>query len=322
MMPSTPLRPSFDAPVAPGGYAWWYIDVLSDDGQHGLTLIAFIGSVFSPYYAWARRQGRGSADPLNHCALNVALYATGGTAAPRGWAMTERGRAAVHQTSSTLSIGPSALEWQGDVLNVNINEVTMPWGRRLRGVVRLCPSMLLSQAYALDAASLHHWCAIAPVARVEVDLPQPGLRWSGTGYLDTNRGDRPLESDFSSWNWSRAALARQRSVVLYEATRIAAGPLSLALAFDAQGRVQDFPPPPRVSLPVTAWRLPRHTRSDAPAQTRVYQKLEDGPFYARSLLSTQLLGETVTAVHENLSLQRWKLPVVQAMLPFRMPRRG
>ena len=40
------------------GYVWWYVDALSDDGRHGLTLIAFIGSVFSPYYAW-----RGGAAP-------------------------------------------------------------------------------------------------------------------------------------------------------------------------------------------------------------------------------------------------------------------
>ena len=32
---------------------------MSDDGQHGLTIIAFLGSVFSPYYAWS---GRG--DPI------------------------------------------------------------------------------------------------------------------------------------------------------------------------------------------------------------------------------------------------------------------
>ena len=44
------------------GYVWWYVDALSDDGRHGLTLIAFIGSVFSPYYALARRRGAG--DPL------------------------------------------------------------------------------------------------------------------------------------------------------------------------------------------------------------------------------------------------------------------
>ena len=39
---------AFDAPVQPGGYAWWYVDALSDDGCHGLTIIAFVGSVFRP----------------------------------------------------------------------------------------------------------------------------------------------------------------------------------------------------------------------------------------------------------------------------------
>ena len=49
----------FDQPVPHNGYAWWYVDGLSDDGRYGLTVIAFIGSVFSPYYARARRRGDG-----------------------------------------------------------------------------------------------------------------------------------------------------------------------------------------------------------------------------------------------------------------------
>jgi carotenoid 1,2-hydratase len=53
--------PRFDEDIPPGGYSWWYVDAISDDGQHGLTIIAFLGSVFSPYY---KRSGRG--DPLNH----------------------------------------------------------------------------------------------------------------------------------------------------------------------------------------------------------------------------------------------------------------
>ena len=35
----------------------------------GLTIIAFVGSVFSPYYHWS-----GRAEPENHVAINVALY--------------------------------------------------------------------------------------------------------------------------------------------------------------------------------------------------------------------------------------------------------
>ena len=48
--------------------------------------------------------------------------------------------------------------------------------------------------------------------------------------------------------------------------------------------------------------------------------LEDAPFYARSQLSARLFGETVDVMHESLSLDRFRRPIVQAMLPFRMPR--
>lgn len=47
---------------------------------------------------------------------------------------------------------------------------------------------------------------------------------------------------------------------------------------------------------------------------------EDAPFWPRSLLATRLCGRSATAVHESLSLDRFALPVVQAMLPFRKPR--
>jgi carotenoid 1,2-hydratase len=50
--------------------------------------------------------------------------------------------------------------------------------------------------------------------------------------------------------------------------------------------------------------------------------LTDAPFYARSVLDAQWLGERVTVMHESLSLARFASPWVQAMLPFRMPRSG
>ena len=37
----------FSIAVADRGYAWWYIDAWSDCGQHGLTIIAMLGCVFS-----------------------------------------------------------------------------------------------------------------------------------------------------------------------------------------------------------------------------------------------------------------------------------
>ena len=93
--------PDFARVVHANGYAWWYIDALSDDGQSGITIIAFIGSVFSPYYAFARRKG--VADPLNHCAVNVAIYRK----AANRWTMTERPRGAVSRTTNSFTVGPS-----------------------------------------------------------------------------------------------------------------------------------------------------------------------------------------------------------------------
>ena len=83
-------------PVGQNGYVWWYADGVSDDGAYGVTVIAFIGSVFSPYYAYAR--GSGLVDPANHVALNVALYGPD----RRRWSMTERGRNALEREDGWL----------------------------------------------------------------------------------------------------------------------------------------------------------------------------------------------------------------------------
>jgi carotenoid 1,2-hydratase len=54
----------------------------------------------------------------------------------------------------------------------------------------------------------------------------------------------------------------------------------------------------------------------------VIDMLEDTPFYERSVLKSSLFGEDVISVHETLNVPRLVSPVVQYMLPFRMPRRA
>jgi carotenoid 1,2-hydratase len=307
------MTPHFDQPVPRNGYLWWYLDALSEDGRHGLTLIAFVGSVFSPYYASARR--RAPTDPENHCAVNIAVYGPGGR-----WAMTERGRHDLGRTRERYALGRSVLVWTGAALDIRVDEIAFPLLRRLRGHIRLHPKSLNTQAFDLDATGRHRWQPIAPVSHVEVDLSHPRLRWSGHAYLDSNAGDEPLERAFRSWDWSRAVLEDGRSVVLYDARRRDGSGTHLALQFDARGRVEPMVAPERVALPATGWRLARETRADQPGRVSVVRTLEDTPFYARSLLSTSLAGQRAVAVHESLSLDRFETTAVQWMLPFRMPR--
>jgi carotenoid 1,2-hydratase len=305
--------PRFDRVVEPGGYAWWYVDALSDDGQSGLAVIAFIGSVFSPYYARARRRQAG--DPLDHCALNVALYRTSGSR----WTMTERRRNALHRTADALAIGPSSVSWDGQELSIAIAETTVPFPSALRGRIRVFPTALANRTFSLDLFGQHRWQPIAPSARVEVELASPALRWSGTGYVDSNDGVQPLETAFSGWTWSRASLGGE-TAVLYDVQRRDGDPLSLALRFDRHGQAHDFQLPPTARLPATKWRIDRTTRADAGSAATVIRTLEDAPFYARSAIATRLFGKSTVAVHEALSLDRFRTRWVQTLLPFRMPR--
>ena len=272
-----------------------------------------MGSVFSPYYALNRRRGR--PDPYAHCALNVALYGTDGPS----WSCTERGEARLARSATTLAIGPSSLNWTGSCLEIGIDEVTAPVPRRLRGVVRVHPSAVTSSVFDLDAGGRHHWWPIAPCARVEVALASPALRWSGQGYLDGNDGEEPIENAFSDWHWSRASL-RSGSAVLYDVRRRDGEAASVALRFGPSGAVTEEELPARARLRRSRWRVVRETRADEGRLPSVRHTLEDGPFYARSILSTSVFAEDVPAMHESLSLDRFRAPWVQAMLPFRMPR--
>ena len=312
----TPEFPAFDRQVPTDGYCWWYVDALSDDGKWGLALIAFVGSVFSPHYARAQRRGRG--DPENHCALNAVLYGR-----RKRWALTERGRAQTVRTATHLAIGPSSLRWWGDNLVVDVDEVTVPIPSRLRGRIVVHPGGLTGLSFVLDKHGRHRWWPVAPCAHVEVRLERPAVAWSGPAYLDINAGDEPLENAFASWNWSRAHLSGDRTAILYDVKHRDGARQDIALEVGKDGEARRFDPPPVTTLPPTPiWRMPRETRAGIRGRASVTRTLEDTPFYSRSVLDGRLLDEPVAMVHESLSMQGFQRRWVQALLPFRAPRRA
>ncbi len=234
--------------------------------------------------------------------------------------MTERGRKSLLRDESTIRIGPSGMAWDGTALTITIDETTAPIPSRVRGTVKLYPGGITPGPFTLDADGQHRWWPMAPSSPVEVELSEPALRWSGTAYFDTNHGDGPLADAFTSWTWCRADLT-DGAVILYDVRRRDGSAQNLSLRFDRTGARRDMHPPLAAPLPPTRlWRVPRSTRSDD-AKADVVRTFEDTPFYARSLLSARLAGEAVRPVHESLSLDRFRNPLVRLMLPFRMPRR-
>ncbi|MGL6044004.1 MAG: hydratase [Sandaracinobacteroides sp.] len=301
--------PRFDVEVPSGGYAWWYIDAMSDDGRYGLTIIAFVGSVFSPYYVSSGKQR-----PEDHVAMNVALYGGG----KRRWAMTERGAHDLDRSPNHFRVGPSQMNWDGGCLSIDIVERGAVFGEPVRGRIRLHPEALVTSHFELDPEGRHSWHPIAARARVEVAFERPGVHWSGDAYLDSNFGSEPMERGFRNWQWSRAHVGRE-AAIFYEGVRMDGSRFALSLGIDRAGFVKPREAPPLAGLRPTGWLMPRAIRSDGPAS--VLKTWEDAPFYARSAVETRLDGQQALAVHESLSLTRFISPPVQFMLPFRMPRR-
>ncbi len=287
---------------------------MSDDGRNALTLIAFVGSVFSPYYALSRRVGSG--DPANHCAVNVALYGDAG----KRWCMTERPRTDLARSRTRLAVGRSSLEWQEGNISISIDECAVPMPRAVKGSIRLTDLTPGCAAIELDGKGAHFWRPVAPHARIFVDFKQPLSSWSGNAYFDCNWGREPLEQAFKRWTWARAHAGR-RTHVIYDAERRDGSRFSLAKSLSEQGDRDDFEPPPEAPLPPSmVWRMPRAMRSCRNSPPSVVKTFEDTPFYARSLVQGTIGDHRLSWMHESLSLDRVANPVVRLMLPFRMPR--
>jgi carotenoid 1,2-hydratase len=303
--------PSFAVEVGPDGYAWWYVDGVSDCGTRAVSVIGFIGSVFSPWYRWSGRRV-----PQDHCCINVVTYGPGGR-----FTMTDRGRAALRQSQDRLTVGPSSMHWDGDRLVIEVDEWgALPMVTPVRGRIVLTPSAVTGAEVNLTPDGAHRWRPFAPVSRIEVDLTQ-GHKWQGHGYFDANFGTRALEADFDTWTWGRYPLA-SGAACFYDARRRDGSSLALGLQIARDGtatEIADAPPETRMAR--TAWGIARGTRADPGTQPRQVMAMLEAPFYSRALVETVIHGERSVGVHEALDLRRFRGPWIMPMLAVRVPRR-
>lgn len=304
--------PNFNLAVPPNGYAWWYVDGISQCGTRAISVIAFIGSVFSPWYRWSGRK-----DPENHVCINVATYGPGGR-----FTMTDRGRAALRQTTDSFTVGPSSLTWVDGALVIDVNEVSSPpIVGRVKGQIRVTPSAVTSVELPLTPDGAHIWRPFGPVSGIDVNLDAPGWQWSGHGYFDANFGTRALEEDFAYWTWGRYP-ARGGSTCFYDATRLDGSELASGFHFTEDGSASDIELPPQHSFRRSNWLVKRETRGDATAKPRQVKSMLDAPFYSRAMVETELNGEKTVGVFEALDLVRFRQPLLKPMLAVRVPRRS
>ncbi|MEM7606557.1 MAG: hypothetical protein AAF411_14465 [Myxococcota bacterium] len=283
------------------------------------------GNPFSTTYYNARR--RGPADPYRYSSMHVAVYERRGRRSKvAAWALeTQPIDPRRDRTAERLAIGNSMLRWEGDRLVADLDERTTPppKGNPFRwpvhGRVVIHPEAMPGVGLPIDEHGRHLWWPVAPVARFEVDLFEPRLRFSGHGYHDANAGDRPLDESFDTWSWMRARVGHAARLT-YDVRTASGVRRAHALEVRPDG-VYDLEDTKRVSIERSAWGLARDARVDRGRQAHTVQAYEDGPFYTRSLLKTHIGGDEVLAMHETLAAHRLRRAWVRHCATYRMRER-
>jgi carotenoid 1,2-hydratase len=232
--------------------------------------------------------------------------------------MTERGNKSVLRTRDQFTVGPSSMKWDNGKLIIEIQEICVPLPFSLRGRVILTPHNSYDAAIQLDDEGKHFWQAVAPHGTVSVEFDKPSCNWSGPAYHDMNWGVEPLEQGFKNWTWLRTNtdLGTQ---VLYNLERRDGSHFAFGRCYNG-GKVEITPTPKLHALSRGFWGMTRNVASEE--KPKLLSTLEDAPFYTRNHVGITLNGNAHEAYHESLSLDRFTSPIVQAMLPFRMPRRA
>jgi carotenoid 1,2-hydratase len=292
-----------DLPQQSGSYLWLYTDVVV--GEVTAVCIFLVGSVFSPRYA--ARLGRSA--PLDHCALNFALYRGGRRIV---WVFTEYSGVA-HTSPYRLGIGNSTLAYARDgTLVLSVTERTAPWGQPVRARLELTPACAPVGVMPLDMEGAHRWepRIVRGTARLEVSAL--GIEGIGRGYHDVNHGSVALGDGVPGWWWTRVH-APEASYVRYNVH----GCSSVIEVIARDGHHPRVARTPAIdgNRRRSAWGLPLPTDLGAGDMTVPAGRiLESSPFYARQ----ETHADALHALGESADFRRFRCPLIRWMAYFRM----
>ncbi len=238
---STSATVTPDLLSAPGGFVWWYADLVAPGGD-GAVLIWSYGLPFLPGYADAARRGAPQL-PFQRPSLNLAVYRRG---APVFYLLQEYPAEAppVRPLPDEQRIGRSTFWRAVDGGRCTLGaalDCDLPGTReRVTGMLRVEGTAPLVDATP-DSAAPHLWTPLTGPAtgtlRLELD-GCPFVRIEGRAYHDRNAGRVPLHDlGIDRWMWGRVPLA-DRELVYYLTWPTGGGrPIHFGVEIRADGRL-------------------------------------------------------------------------------------
>lgn len=328
---------------APGGFLWWYVDLLDDD-RSGVVVIWSFGLPFLPGYADAARRGVLEL-PVDRPSLNISVYQKG---ALDFYLLQEFDRREVQwrqdSDSSCWQFGESTLRSEkiGADRIVDLDLVLDVPGMKQKTYFRL-------HGRGVDVTG--DWDEKGPSSSADRELPEHDWRpllcattgratietvdtvetFSGRLYHDRNGGCLPLhELGIDWWAWGRLAL-KQREFVYFvlsggdqrrEAHFLMVGPDGVARRLPGcrvrgEKMTKNFGG-------LRSWKSVAIERGQEKWLTlRFDDPVDSGPFYQRSIIRGEdAAGESAQGIGEFCEPHRVDLRRHRPLVEMRVHRRG
>lgn len=324
---------------APGGFIWWYLDIVDGEGNGAVVIWSF-GLPFLPGYAGQARAG--DAPPARERpSLNVAVY--------RDWELDcyllqeyEPAEVTGDLRRSAWSFGSSRLRASDTGAGRRVvAELDCPvpgTDERLTGTISAegaAPERPDPEAPG-SGESLHRWMprAVPGSGRVDLEVGETeSYAFEGRAYHDANCGTKPLhELGIRRWHWGRVSLA-DREVVYYRLAGEEGGPTSeeqFAVVIDPDGAMERIEQvdiemrDARRNLGGMRWWESAAISSPDPAlpdlEVRHRSAVDSGPFYMRYLTEVEAEGERASGVAELIRPDRIDLARHRPFVQMRVHR--
>jgi hypothetical protein len=315
---------------APGGFAWWYADLVDPRGD-GLVLIWSWGLPFLPGYADAARRGAPQL-PGDRPSVNVVAYSRG---VPTVYLLQEYAADEAEWQGGVQRIGACtfALEVDGGrcTLDAALDCPVPGSPERLTGTVRIRGAARAPTDTAAGGA--HVWTPLTGPAEGTAALRVGGrevARLSGRAYHDRNGGSVPLHAlGIERWMWGRFPFEGREAVYYLLWPRGGGAPECLGVRVDAGGRTEEVRlevelGPERRSYAGLRWpeRIVLRAGGRPWLEVRHRALADVGPFYLRLLSEGTMDGESAVGWGELCVPDRVDLPVHRPFVKMRVHRVG
>lgn len=323
---------------SPGGFTWFYADIVDDRGW-GATVIWSWGLPFLPGYAQASRAGRPQL-PIERPSVNIAVYS------PRGeefYLLTElpSDRCAWGIDGRSWTLGGCDFSWvdtpgvAGSAPTRRLQaslDLGLPTGGRVTGRLWVSGAVRRGAAAAPDDRSTHGWTPMIAAGRggLELSTPSGGLCVLGRAYHDRNAATRPLhELGIQNWWWGRIALAGRDLIFYRLAPSLPGAPprvLIVEVAEDGGSRLRENAGLEVGRLRRSPWGLRWPSTltfpdpDGRPVRVEIDTVVDNGPFYQRFLLRGRCGAEEGFGIGENLVPDRVDAGLLRPLVRMRVHR--